>query len=188
MICWKKALITFLAILAIVTTGALSYKFIFSHKVASRPVQIAIINADRIKQEAHPYQIFEKYFESEKEKIHQEFLQKEKVLREEFSNLKKKKRNKSTPLPQQEKLQEKIKELETQVQNRRDEFSKTIQKNVKVLADYLNLAIEKVAKKHEFNIVLNTEVYEKTLVLYAEKSFDITDAIIEELNKTKIDF
>lgn len=156
--------------------------FFNQSKINSKPVHIAVIYAERIKKEALSYQKFEKKFEQERENIRLEFQEKEKLLREEFLQNKKKK-NKKNYQNQKEKLLEKAKELENDLQNKKEEFSKKMQSIVKALEDSLNQAIEDTVKKNNFNMVLNKELNEKTLVLYSDKGFDITDEIIERLNK-----
>lgn len=179
--CLKKYKYALLIGLTAAAVGLIVYKQFIYTSVHATPVRIAVIYADRIKQESNPYQKFEAFFNAEREKIHQEFLEKENMLRQDFETNKKKKKNK-------EDLKEKIKALDHEIMQRKEDFSKTVQQSVARIEKILSETIEKIVKKHGFNLVLNAEVYEKILVLYADKGFDITDAIIEELNKEKVDF
>lgn len=162
--------------------------YFFSKKVLpNRPVsevRVSVLYPKRIKSEAKPYVQFEQYFEKNRKKIHDEFLEEEKKLRDQFEKLKKIKKSKQCD-SQRISLQEKAQELENQLISKKDEFLQNAQKITNSLQEKLNLAIKNIAQKRKINLVLNVEADEKILVLYSDPCLDITESVIEELNKIK---
>ncbi|CAO5674309.1 MAG: hypothetical protein HEEMFOPI_00036 [Holosporales bacterium] len=169
---------------ALIFGGACYYKlYKASPKIEAQAVRIAVIYAKRIKKESKPYQQFENYFEKEREKIHQDILEKEKSLRLEFSDIKKEKKNNKNIEQKKENLQEKLNVLNNNLQVQKDEFLQRIQKIESTLQKELQKSIDKIIKKYGFNLVLNAELDEKTMVFYCDPRFDITNEIINDLNK-----
>mgnify|MGYP001291426446 CR=1 FL=1 len=158
----------------------------------SAAVKVAVIYAKRIKEESNPYKQFESYFESEREKMHQEFLENEIQLRDEALRIKKLPTRKNKQQLQVKKLnkelQKKVIDLENELQNKKEAFLQKANDITKKLQTFLDSAIEAVIKKHGFNIVLNAELDDKMLVMYTDKRFDITDDIIKNLNSVAINF
>lgn len=190
--------VTLIAVLFIAIWVAVSYApkpydvFDIAAPTQSAGVKVAIIYAKRIKEESKPYKQFEAYFESEREKMHQEFLEKEIQLRDEAVQIKKlpTRKNKQRLHVQKlnKELQKKILDLETDLQNQKETFLKKANDITRNLQTFLDSAIETVIKKHGFNIVLNAELDDKMLVMYADKNFDITNDIIKNLNDVAINF
>ncbi|CAO4838242.1 MAG: hypothetical protein CNLJKLNK_00062 [Holosporales bacterium] len=168
--------------------GLVAYRWIYSSNIDPQSVKIAVIYAERIKQESIPYQEFERFFNTEREKLHLEFVEKEGSLRKDYEAQKAKKRDKKKLEKSESDFHEKVRALDNEIIQRKEEFSKTMQENVEYLEFCLKESIQSVVKRYGFNLVLNAEVYEKILVLYADKGFDITDEIIANLNKKKTVF
>lgn len=190
--------VTLIAVLLIAIWVAVAYVpkpydiFDVAAPTQSEGVRVAVIYAKRIKEESKPYKQFENYFESEREKMHQEFLEKEIQLRNEAERIKKMpaKKNKQRLEVQKlnKELQKKVIDLENDLQNQKEAFLKKANDITKNLQTFLDNAIESVIKKHGFNVVLNAELDDKMLVMYADKKFDITDNIIKHLNSVPVQF
>ncbi len=190
--------VTLIAILFVAIWVAVAYfpkpydVFDLAAPTQSSGVKVAVIYAKRIKEESNPYKQFESYFESEREKMHQDFLEKEVQLRDEAVRIKKLPTRKNKQRLEVQKLnkefQKKVMDLENGLQNQKEAFLKNANDITRNLQTFLDNAIEAVIKKHGFNIVLNAELDDKMLVMYADKKFDITDDVIKNLNSVNIKF
>ncbi|MBP9753111.1 MAG: OmpH family outer membrane protein [Proteobacteria bacterium] len=179
----KRSFFILLLIAFLGMGGFLVYTTFIHQAPKAECVSVAVLYAKRIKKEAKIYQDFETYFEKERAKIHEEVLEKEKVLRLEFEGIKKGKKNKKDVEEKKAILQEKLNDLSNNLQIQKENFLETIHKLEEKLQKELQLAIDKIIKKNGFNLVLNAELDEKTMVFYSDSKFDITDEIISELNK-----
>lgn len=153
--------------------------------VPVKEVRVGVIYPKRIKGEALPYAQFEQYFEKNRKKIHDEFLEEEKKLRDQFDALKKMKKSKQTDM-QKTNLQEKARDLENLLIAKKDEFLQKAQKITNNLQEKLNASIKKIANKRKINLVLNVEADEKLMVLYSDPTLDITECVIQDLNALKV--
>ncbi|HCU06899.1 MAG TPA: hypothetical protein DIC42_04895 [Holosporales bacterium] len=158
----------------------------------SEGVKVAVIYAKRIKQESKPYKLFESYFESEREKMHQAFLAKEVLLRDKAERIKKlptlKNKQRLHVQKLNKELQKEIIDLENDLQNQKEAFLKKANGITQNLQKLLDKSIQSTIEKFGFNIVLNAELDDKMLVMYADKKFDITSDIIKSLNSVDIKF
>lgn len=158
----------------------------------SEGVRVAVIYAKRIKEESKPYKLFESYFESEREKMHQDFLAKEVLLRDKAEHIKKlptlKNKQRLHVQKLNKELQKEIIDLENDLQNQKEAFLKKANKITQNLQIFLDKSIQSVINQSGFNVVLNAEVDDKMLVMYADKRFDITSDIINKLNSVDIQF
>jgi Skp family chaperone for outer membrane proteins len=180
----RTYLILFFGLISIACGGYFIYERISSTTTLDQ-VRVGVIYPKRIKSEAKPYIQFEQYFEKNRKKIHDEFLEEEKKLRDQFEAFKKIKKSKQSD-SQKKTLQEKARDLENQLIARKDEFLQNAQKITHTLQEKLNLSIKKIAAKRKINLVLNVEADEKILVLYSDASLDITESVIQELNTLKV--
>lgn len=146
-------------------------------------VKVGIIYPKRIKSEALFYKNFEQKFEQERQKLHDDFFQEEKEMRQQFDALKNNKRKTKKIEQAKKELEEKARHLEEKLIQKKDDFLFAIQKRTTELQNHLNVSIEKVAKEKSVNLVLNAETDEKILVLYSDKTLDITERVIEYLDR-----
>jgi Skp family chaperone for outer membrane proteins len=182
---YKKNYILFIVVTAsIISGGCFFYKKITLNMPVNE-VRVGVIYPKRIKGEALPYAQFEQFFEKNRKKIHDEFLEEEKKLRDQFDALKKMKKSKQTDNKKND-LQEKARDLENLLIAKKDEFLQKAQKITNTLQEKLNLSIKKIAHKRKINLVLNVEADEKIMVLYSDPSLDITESVIQDLNAIKI--
>ena len=158
----------------------------------SEGVKVAVIYAKRIKEESKPYKLFESYFESEREKMHQDFLAKEVLLRDKAEHIKKlptlKNKQRLHVQKLNKELQKEIIDLENDLQKQKEAFFKKANKITQNLQIFLDKSIQSAINQSGFNVVLNAEVDDKMLVMYADKRFDITSDIINKLNSVDIQF
>ncbi|MDP2194076.1 MAG: OmpH family outer membrane protein [Alphaproteobacteria bacterium] len=155
--------------------------------VQSDCVKIAVIYAKRIKQEADCFVAFEKHFEKERQALHNIFLEKESQLRLEYELLEKMPSSKEKQRRNVE-HQAKILKTEKELQQSKENFLSKINAITTALQQNLDRAITLTISKYGFTMVLNAELDDKTLVMYAEKRYDITDKVIENLNNMDIQF
>lgn len=146
-------------------------------------VKVGIIYPKRIKSEALFYKNFEQKFEQERQKLHDDFFQEEKEMRQQFDALKNNKRKTKKIEQAKKELEEKARHLEEKLIQKKDDFLFAIQKRTTELQNHLNASIEKIAKEKSINLVLNAETDEKILVLYSDKALDITERVIEYLDR-----
>jgi len=149
------------------------------------PVLIGVLHADRIKSQARPYIEFEKKFEQSRESLHDFFSKKEQDLRDAYIIYKK---NPKKFKKQIDELKARAKDLEIDLQNRKEILHQQTREHVKKLEDLLESILEKVAQKNGLSIVLNTKIDEKNVVMFAQRTLDVTDLIIHELNQNQLVF
>lgn len=156
-------------------------------RISADCIKVAVIYAKRIKTEAGGYKLFEESFDKERDILYQEILEKEKQLRDEELELKKLSKIKNKDKLKYQKIyaqfREKVETTENELQSKKEGLLKKANATTQKLEEDLNKIIESIIKEFEFNLVLNADLDDKRLVMYADKRFDITDEIIKRLNR-----
>ncbi len=145
---------------------------------------IAIINSSRLKAEALCFKTHEKLDEMLSEVI-SKMHDSEISAKSEYD---KTKNNKSLSKKQLAKNIEKIEENWSRISTKyKQEVQniKTMDSNLsKMLQKKLDKVISKIAKTYKIDVIINNQIRDTISVFYASKNVDITDLIIDGLNKT----
>ncbi|RLC52677.1 MAG: hypothetical protein DRZ79_00800 [Candidatus Cloacimonadota bacterium] len=154
--------------------------------ISAESMKIAYIDTDRIMAESKDTQEAQKTFANEQQNWQTQIAD----LNTEIERLKSEYDAKKMVLTEDGKkeAEDKIKELETErdnlIQEIYGENGKAIQRNAELLQPImakLKTVIEKVAVENNYSLILDAS---GGAILYAKPSLDITDMIIDELNKT----
>jgi outer membrane protein len=154
--------------------------------VWTESLKIAYIDTDRIMAESKDTQEAQKTFANEQQNWQTQIAD----LNAQIEKLKTEYETKKMVLTEDGKkeAEDKIKELETErdnlIQEIYGENGKAIQRNAELLQPImakLKTVIEKVAVENNYSLILDAS---GGAILYAKPSLDITDMVIDELNKT----
>ena len=140
---------------------------------------IAVVDAERVLSEAKAAQSLQKQLQSKKESFQKEFSSKEKQLKEtEKSLLEEREKLSAEDFAKKRKAyEEKIIETRKLFQKTRNSLDQGLAKAMIELRRNIAEAAAKVADEKGYDVVLT-----KDSVLIAEKSLDITDAVLKSLN------
>lgn len=155
--------------------------------VHAEPIHIAVINASKIKTKSRAFQKFEESVLKQTADLRGRILEKENAFRLEYEALQKQIQNKKSKKDDVDRLknafQKKITAYEVELQTEKEGLFNDMAKGRDGLEKKLLFVIENIAQRHHFNLVLNSFVDDKKLVMYANKGFDITNMVIEELDQ-----
>jgi Skp family chaperone for outer membrane proteins len=183
----------FYILVAIVICGILGYGcyyYMYNYKppVQAKAIHVAIINAAKIKADSKRFKQFEADVIKQSDELREMVLQKESVFRAEYEGLrtsiKNAKKNDKNIDELKKAFQKKIADFERDLQSKKETLMESIGQGRQALEKNLTEIIEKIAKDHHFNLVLNSFVDEKKLVMYADNAFDISDLVIADLDQS----
>lgn len=171
----------FIVVLIVKTSGIVNNEKQINFTPATN---IAIINSSRLKAEALCFKNHEKLDEMLSEVI-SKMHDSEISAKSEYD---KTKNNKSLSKKQLAKNIEKIEENWSKISTKyKQEIQniKTMDLNLsKMLQKKLDKVISKIAKTYKIDVIINNQIRDTISVFYASKNVDITDLIIDGLNKT----
>lgn len=178
----KKNLII-AAIIACV--GFLGFSLGVNHfLIPSAELKIAVVDGDRLKKEAIPFQTVRQMLMEEQTKAHQAILPIETQLvkeQEEIRALAKK--EPEAAKKKREEFYKKVAELEQQTQKKRSVLDKQATYFTGMIEETVFTIINDIAKKEKISLVLNITIDEKRSVFFVENRMDLTETVIAEMNK-----
>jgi Skp family chaperone for outer membrane proteins len=152
--------------------------------IPSGALKVAVVDGDRLKNEARAFRVAHDILIVEQSKAHEEMMPIEKELLKEQEAIRlEAKKNPESAKKRKEAFDIRLAEVNKKVQKKsdllykqRDYLSETIQEMVFSI-------INEIAKKQNISIVFNTTIDEKRSVFFAEKRMDLTDAVVSALNE-----
>ena len=144
---------------------------------------IAIVDVEKVLNEAKAAKVLNKKRASAREKFLEVLNKEEQALRDEGKKLFEKRGDLSEEeLAKQNKaFQEKQFELRKSIQKQKYDFDKASAKSLSLLQDKLAETVRKIADEKDFGLVLSNRD-----VIAGEKSLDITDDVIKRMDAQKI--
>lgn len=161
--------------------------FILKPHYKTTGLTIGLVNMDRVRSEAKPFQQLHKQdFEARtKAQEHLEIL--EKSMRKEYDELQTLQQKKYTKTEELAKrkvaLDKKVAELDQHFHQERESIKQKFDRNFLAIETELENIIREFSKTHKIDLFLNTTMNEQQVALVADESLNHTDAIIKLLNK-----
>jgi Skp family chaperone for outer membrane proteins len=177
----------YIAIFILICAASFTFWGIYAPvKVMAQPVQIGIINAAHIKGQSKRFKLYEDDVLQKSNALRDLVAAKEADFRKKYAHMQDvisdKKNRKATIDDLKKDFQKKVAEFEKELQDLKEKLLHDISEGRDNLEKELGDIIEKIAKENGFNIILNSFVDDKKLVMYAEKSFDISNLVVERLD------
>jgi Skp family chaperone for outer membrane proteins len=182
--CARKRIVLFLV--ALVAIGFAIMGVVACRKEGSTgggAFHMAILDTARIKAKSVPFIKVKELVENEHTKAHDAIMQQEQALRTEYEALKNTKADAAKIKELKEAFDKKMAMLEQTVQQQKEKLSKKFARISEKLETELKTIVRDIAGSHNINLVMNKYIQETQAILYAEESLDITDAVMEKLDK-----
>lgn len=174
---FKKPFLFFI-FLGILSVGG----YFFFHTYAPRPsahvLRLAVVDSLRIKKDALPFKQLSSLQKEQYRLAEKEVLKQESALRLEYQEL-----QKNPHSYNKEAFNQKIADLQKKVYLKQEKFNQKFNTLAEQLEKKLFSVIQQVAKQHNLEMVLNSHVLEKRVVLHVVPALDVTDDVIKALNK-----
>ncbi|MDP3372452.1 MAG: OmpH family outer membrane protein [Candidatus Paracaedibacteraceae bacterium] len=152
--------------------------------IPSGELKIAVVDGDRLKKEAAPFQVVRQLLLAEQTKAHEEILPIETELVKEQQEIRlQAKKHPEAAKKRREEFDKKVVELEQRTQKIRTKLDKQANELSGTIQETVFLIINEIAKKEKVNLVLNMTIDDKRAVFFVENRMDLTDTVISETNK-----
>ncbi len=182
-----KRLLPYIFHILLACGTVLSAYFFLKPHYKTTGLTIGLVNLQRIRSQAEPFQLLAKQVTEAHTKLQEEFQNLEKNLHKEYEELQalqQKKHAKTKDLSERKAaLDKKVAEVEQQVQQERDEMRQKIERIHKAIEDELERIIQAYRVEHQIDLFLNTTTNDQQIALVADDCLNHTDDIIEILNK-----
>jgi outer membrane protein len=146
-------------------------------------VRIAVMDSSRIKAEAKPFIKVRELIDKEHVDAHKQILEQETLLREELRSIRTSKLGARKKQEMKQEFDKKLALLEQTVLQKKERIVRQFEQISIELESALKNIIEKIVQDKGFHVVLNKYIQETQAILYNEKTLDITDEVIERINK-----
>lgn len=152
--------------------------------VASAELSIAVVDVDRVLQEADAAEKLHKKRDKTRSEFLSELSKKEQNLREKGQELFEKRKDLSEEdfVKQRQDYEKKLLEVRKLTQERKRAFEKAATISLNQLQNKLSETVQEIAKEKGYALVLTTRS-----VVTGENALDITDETIKQMNAAKID-
>jgi Skp family chaperone for outer membrane proteins len=163
-----------------------------SPKQPPLPLSIGVVDINSLKANSKVFQKFQNNIEDFNATIHKEILERETKLRAEFEPLKKQEEAGIVPTPESIKkkleLDRKVAELENIVRERRKELEQEYTHSSIKIKETLKEIMDELGKTYGLKIILNKSIgdgnqMDQSIVLYSNEGLDLTDEVVERLDK-----
>ncbi len=148
----------------------------------SSDLAVAVIDGDRLKKDAVPFHTVNALFSKEQNRVIEEMSVFENELSKEHEEIKSEK-NSAKAKKRKAEFDIRVAELEQKMHKKRAHLLTIIDVMSKQLEDTVLAIIRELAAKRKINLVLNTIVAEKRSVFFNDDRLDLTDDVINLLNK-----
>ena len=148
----------------------------------SGDLTVAVIDGDRLKRDAIPFHKVNTLFSKEQNRVIEEMSTFENELSKEHEDIKSEK-NSAKAKKRKEVFDIRVAELEQKMHKKREHLLRIIDVMSKQLEDTVLSIISEIATKRKINLVLNTIVAEKRSVFFSDDRLDLTNDVIDLLNK-----
>lgn len=148
----------------------------------SGDLTVAVIDGDRLKRDAIPFHKVNTLFSKEQNRVIEEMSTFENELSKEHEDIKSEK-NSAKAKKRKDAFDIRVAELEQRMHKKREHLLRIIDIMSKQLEDTVLSIIREIAVKRKINLVLNTIVAEKRSVFFSDDRLDLTNDVIDLLNK-----
>ncbi len=156
-------------------------KFSKTHRV---PLPIAIINLQRLYEQSEPFTAFRSDIDKKHEKAFGNVREEEKKLRSEYEKLKTSQNISKAQLAKRKtNFDKRVAELEKKVQKERGALTESFKKIDNLLKQKVQSIVRDLSNDYQVKLIINTQVGEHDLVVYAETTLNLTNELIERVNK-----
>lgn len=185
----NKKIITILAlVISTVTCGVYLWKNHKSVVLREQPTaQIAIVNLSRIRNEAQSFIKFKELIERQYKIFHNEISNTQNELRKKYQEIKELEKTAKKPATELQKrkddLDHQVAELDKQVRTRKDKLSESFSIITSEIETTIRKIVNNIAHSKHLNLVFNATILDASVVLYSGEELDITDEVLQELDK-----
>lgn len=147
---------------------------------------IAVINTARVREQAIVFKQLSGLIEQEHNKAQKKIMEMENKLRDQYEELKKIERNKKKLpeiLKKKQDFEKQVAELEQKVQQEREKLGQKFASLQSRIEGALKDVLDKIVSEKNLQLVLSTSILDNEVVITADQTFNITDLVIESLNK-----
>lgn len=164
--------------------SCLVFGFAFGAQNAAAEVSIAVVNVDRVMNEANAAKKLQKKRNSAREKFLSELSKKEQKLGEEGKDIFKKRGELSEEdfAKERKAYEEKLLEVRRLTQTKKRAFEEASNKSLRLLQSHLTETVQKISKEKGYTLVLSARN-----VVTGETSLDITEETLKQMNAAKKD-
>lgn len=156
-------------------------------KIPSSPITIGIVNLSVIRNEGLAFKSFKELIEKQYKLFHSQILEQETEVRknhDEIKHLENSSKKISEELEKRKKeIDNKVLILEKTIQEKKEKLNKDFTTIKNEIENTIQDIIDEVAKKLELNLVFNATIMDAPIILFGGKELDITQEILEELDK-----
>ena len=152
--------------------------------IPSGTLKIAVVDGDRLKKESKPFKAVRDILIAEQSKAHEEIIPIETMLLKEQENIKsvaKKNGEKAKKLKAEFDIR--VAELEQKMQKKRAVLDKQANHLSTMIEESVFAIINQIAKEQNISVIFNSTIDEKRSIFFVEQRLDLTDAVINALNK-----
>jgi len=152
--------------------------------IPSANLKVAVVDGDRLKQEARAFHAANDILVAAQSKAHAEILPIETELSKEQEAIKREaKTNPENAKKRKIAFEERVAEVDKKVQKKRDIIDKQVRYVTETIEGMVFSIINEMSREQNISLVLNKTVDEKIAVFFVEKRMDLTDDVIAELDK-----
>ncbi len=150
-------------------------------------LKIATLDGPRVKKESKPFSDLNKFKQMMHKTIYKDILKEEEKLRQDYADLRVSLDPPSVIDKKKSILDQKKLFLEKKIQMIQVKLQDKMSKRAQFIEECLNKIIKEIVKEKKIQLVINTQINtqigDKRILFYADQSLDITENVIEKLNK-----
>jgi Skp family chaperone for outer membrane proteins len=181
-----RKIIIYLVFLIGVIVGFSSFMVYSSKSASMDKISIAIVNVQRIRDEAKAFRQLSILIDEQHSNAHKKIMEMEAKLRKEHEKIKedeqKNKKNSPELLQKRQIFEKQVADLEQKVQSERDSLNSQFIQLEKQIESSMQSVLSEVVYEKKIQIVINTNVLDKEVILSADKKLNITDEVIKRLD------
>jgi Skp family chaperone for outer membrane proteins len=156
-------------------------------------LRVGILNLTRLEKQCLIYQDLRKKINEEHEKSQEKILKMEESLHKSYTQLQK--LETATPakpdeiLKIKETIEEKTSKIEQTIQKEKQILDEEIEKKSQKVREDIQKAIKIITQRYHLDMIFNTTLNDQSeIVVWAEQKFNITDELLNILNKNEKNF
>ncbi len=162
----------------------------FSNMEEKKFLRVGILNLTRLEEQCLIYQDLRKKINEAHEKSQEKILKMEESLHKSYTQLQK--LETSTPpqpnevLKIKQKIEEQTSKIEQTIQKEKKNLDEKIEKQSQKIRQDIQKAIKVITQRHRLDMIFNTTLSDQSeIVVWAEQKFNITDELLNILNKNE---
>lgn len=151
--------------------------------IFKKTIQIAVLDGQKIKLNSQIFLQLESVKRKKYEQYEKKIFIEEKKLREQYQKLKEKNISLFDLKAEKETLDQKRLKLEKKNHFLKLKLRNDIAKQAKKIEEKMNEIIDGIAKNKKISLIINTTLNDQKIIFYTTQYIDITNEVINELNK-----